>query len=242
MSLRPLVGIMCCNEFAQRPVQAVATRFIEPVARYSGAIPVLIPALPDSFEAAALAARLDGLLLTGSRSNVAPHRYGSVCEVERPFDERRDEAAFRLAGRMIEKGRPVFGICRGMQELNVLYGGTLTCGLGGDHHGGDIDYEDQFANRHGVELVAGGHLAGKTGDLRIDVTSVHQEGVNQLGTGLTAEAFALDDGLIEAFAAPSESVLAVQWHPEWQVDKCRNGQRFFDLFGRALEGGLRSAN
>jgi putative glutamine amidotransferase len=234
MSLQPLVGIMCCNEFAERPIQAVASRFIEPVARYSGATPVLIPALPDAFEAASLSGRLDGLLLTGSRSNIMPHRYGRVCDAERLFDEQRDEAALRLAGCMIERGRAVFGICRGMQELNVLFGGTLTCGLGGDHHLSDCEYEEQFAHQHMVELTAGGQLASGSSEDQIKVTSVHQEGIERLGASLNVEARALDDGLIEAFAAPSDRVLAVQWHPEWRVDSCQHGQHFFSLFGSAL--------
>lgn len=242
MTVRPLIGIMCCNEFSDRPVQAVATRFIEPVSRYADAMPLLVPALPDAFDAAMLADRLDGLLLTGSRSNVAPGRYGGDCPGDRLLDERRDEAALRLAGRMIERGRPVFGICRGMQELNVLFGGSLTCGLSAEHHGGDQSYEHQFSNRHLIELRANGHLAGDDAERRIGVTSVHQEGVARLGSDLEVEAHAVEDGLIEAFAARTAPVLAVQWHPEWQVDRCRHGQRFFSLLGGAIRaGGLTQA-
>lgn len=237
MTIQPLIGILCCNEAAERPIQAVATRFIEPIGRYARALPVLVPALPDAFDAASLAARLDGLLLTGSRSDVAPHRYGGACPGERLLDERRDEVALRLAGRMIDRGKPVFGICRGMQELNVLFGGSLTCGLGAAHHGGGDRYEDQFANRHAVALRAGGHLAGGPVDRHVEVTSVHKEGVAVLGADLEVEAEAVDDALIEAFAARTAPVLAVQWHPEWQVDRHRDGQRFFELFGGAIRGG-----
>lgn len=227
---------MCCNEFARRPVQAVATRFIDPVSRYSDAIPLLVPARPDALDAAQLADTLDGLLLTGSRSDVAPRRYGSACGRQRLLDEERDEAALSVAGRMIEHGRPVFGICRGLQELNVLYGGTLTCGLGAGHHGGDTDYDEQFANRHPVRLVDGGHLAADRTERCIEVTSVHQEGVERLGSGLAVEARAVDDGLIEAFAASGEPVLAVQWHPEWDVARCGDARRFFTLLGEQVRG------
>lgn len=231
--LRPLVGIMCCNEEAQRPVQAVATRFVEPVAKYAGAMTVLVPALPDSFEAIALARRLDGLLLTGSRSNVAPYRYGSACSDGRALDERRDEAALKLAGAMIELGKPVFGICRGLQELNVLYGGTLTCALSDHHHAGEIDYEHQFGHRHHVDLCSGGRLAGGE-PRRIEVTSVHREGIERLGSGLLVEAVSPEDELIEAFAASDAPVVGVQWHPEWAVETSPEGQRFFGLLADAL--------
>lgn len=231
---RPLIGIVCCNEIAERPIQAVATRFIDPVARYTGGMPLLVPALPDALNASQLADTFDGLLLTGSRSDVAPRRYGSGCDRQRILDEGRDEVALRLAGRMIDRGRPVFGICRGLQELNVLYGGTLTCGLGGRHFAEDKDYSEQFDNRHQVRLTGGGQLATGLTNRCIEVTSVHQEGIERLGSGLTVEARAVDDGLVEAFAASGEPVLAVQWHPEWDVGHCADARHFFTLLGEQV--------
>lgn len=235
---RPLVGVLCCNEWSDRPVQTVASRFIEPIARYADASVVLIPALPEALDADGLADRLDGLLLTGSRSNVMPTRYGGDCSAHRLFDERRDAVALRLSERMIEGGRPVFGICRGLQELNVLFGGTLTCGLIDHHRGSDHDYVDLFAHEHDVDLSTGSVFADGGHD-RITVNSVHLEGIDRLGSGLQVEATASDDGLIEAFSGNGNGapVLAVQWHPEWDIDRNPHGQRYFSLLGATLRGG-----
>lgn len=235
---RPAIGVLCCNETVDRPVQVVATRFVQPLAQISDALVFLIPAMIDTCDVAGFVARLDGLLLTGSRSNVAPARYGGEAPGT-PLDEARDEVALSLAGRMIDAGRPVFGICRGLQEINVLFGGTLTDGLvpGAHHRPGDEAYEDLFGHRHDVTLVEDGCLAAATGQRRLAVNSVHHQGIGRLGGGLVAEAHA-DDGLIEAVAARpcGADVLAVQWHPEWDVARCSASRSFFTLIGDALRG------
>lgn len=236
---RPVLGIMCCNEFAERPVQTVATRFLAPVSGVSNATALLIPALADVMDVAAIGARLDGLLLTGSRSNMAGHRYGRATS-QGPADEQRDEVALSLAAHMIERGRPVFGICRGFQELNVLFGGTLR-DLDEGHlaalpPGGD--YEALFDHGHEIALSDGGLLAGDSGARRLRVNSAHQQGVDRLGSGLDVEAIATEDGLIEAFSArpAGAQVLAVQWHPEVAAERCRVNRSFYSLMGRALRG------
>jgi putative glutamine amidotransferase len=233
---RPVVGILCCNERFDRPVQTVASRFVEPLARLTGATVLLVPAVTDACDVDAIAARLDGLLLSGSRSNVAPDRYGAAT-ADGPFDRARDEVALRLAGGMIEAGRPVFGICRGLQELNVLFGGSLRA-LDGDHHhrGEESAFDDLFEHRHSVLLNPAGELARSTGSKMVIVNSVHRQAIDRLGVGLLAEAVAADDGVIEGFSAEVgvSRVLAVQWHPEWGVDSCALGQAFFRLFREAL--------
>jgi putative glutamine amidotransferase len=234
---KPLIGVLCCNEVSERPIQAVASRFIEPLSRISGATVLLLPALPDSLDAAALAGRLDGLLLTGSRSNVAAARYGGACD-DQHADLQRDEVALALSAAMIERGRPVFGICRGLQELNVLFGGTLTCASG--HQRDDsVPFEALFEHEHDVALAAGGLLAASTGLDRLTVNSVHEQGIDRLGSGLRIEATAADDGLVEAFSANpfGAPVLAVQWHPEWNADARPEGRAFFNLIGDALRAG-----
>ncbi len=236
---RPVIGVLCCNEFSQRPIQAVATRFVAPLAKLAGATVVLVPAVSDACDAHALVDRLDGLLLTGSRSNVAPSRYGAADGDATLHDGERDEVALRLAARMIEGGRPVFGICRGLQELNVLFGGTLTDSIGALHHCGLHDgeqYDRHFEHGHDVDLVAGGLLSPAAA--RTPVNSVHRQGIDRLGTGLTVEAAGSADGLIEAFSARpcGAAVLAVQWHPEWDVDRNDASRRFFDMIGSELAG------
>lgn len=198
---------------------------------------VLVPAVSGAFDAGSLARRLDGLLLTGSRSNPAAHRYGDAGIDEDTVDEERDEVALALAGRMVETGRPVFGICRGLQELNVLFGGTLARDLTAHHReASDLPFAELFDHDHGVELTPGGLLAGITGAKRIRVNSVHHQGIGRLGYGLAPEAHAAEDGLVKAFSARPHGapVRAVQWHPEWDAARRPESRAFFRYIGEAL--------
>lgn len=240
---KPLIGVLCCNEVAQRPVQVVASRFVAPLVRVSEACVMLVPAIADLCDVASLTACLDGILLTGSRSNVAPTRYGAADDDGGGvLDHERDTVALTLADAMIAVGKPVFGICRGLQEINVLFGGTLStercCGRhlrgGWDH----ADYATLFDHRHDVRLADGGALATVTGEQRLSVHSVHEQAIERLGDGLTIEAWSSDDDVIEAIAARpcGADVLAVQWHPEWDVERSAGSRAFFTLIGRSLRG------
>ncbi len=240
---RPLIGIMCCNRLLDdRPMQAVASRFVQPLARFADVAVLLIPAIPEAIDAVTFAGRLDGLLLTGASSNVSPARYGSRRTVVRPsLDPDRDEVALDLASRMVERGRPVFGICRGLQELNVLFGGTLRDDVGTrGHHRGWIDTHPDalFDHFHEVDVADGGLLAFAMGAGRHRVNSVHEQGIARLGSGLAIEAVSSDDGLIEAFSArPSGGrVLGVQWHPEWDAETNAASRAFFTLLGAEAHG------
>lgn len=240
---KPVIGVLCCNETVQRPVQVVASRFVAPLARISQACVLLVPAIAAATDARALGASLDGLLLTGSRSNVAPTRYGARDDRGGGvLDPERDEVALSLADAMIRAGKPVFGICRGMQEINVLFGGTLSgercCGRhlnGGWEH---QDYATLFDHRHDVRLAEGGVLEAAIGRRRLSVHSAHEQAIERLGEGLTIEAWSTEDEVIEAIAARpcGAEVLAVQWHPEWDVATSPGSRAFFDVIGRALRG------
>ncbi|MGP7794859.1 gamma-glutamyl-gamma-aminobutyrate hydrolase family protein [Sphingomonas sp. CLY1604] len=240
---RPVIGVLCCNEVADRPIQVVASRFVAPLTHLAGATVLLVPAMPDTADVGTLSAILDGLLLTGSRSHVAPWRYGAApLPVGQTVDEGRDEVALVLAGRMIEAGKPVFGICRGLQEINVLFGGTLAPAAdAARHHRGEghDDYESLFHHGHDVELSACGRLADATGARRVRVNSVHQQGIDRLGGGLAVEAIDPDDGLVEAVSARpcGADVLGVQWHPEWDAGTAPASRAFFSLIGAGLRGG-----
>lgn len=238
---KPLIGVLCCNEVAERPIQAVASRFIEPLARIAGAAVLLVPALVDSLDACAIADRFNGLLLTGSRSNVAPHLYGGGPTPTSRVDEERDTVALVLAETMIESGKPVFGICRGFQELNVLFGGSLRDLEQGTHHDGGLEtapFHQLFDHGHHVDLTHDGKLA-RGAETRIAVNSVHEQGICRLGGGLSVEATA-PDGLIEAFSARpcGADVLAVQWHPEWDPAQSPTNQGFFTTIGSALRASV----
>ena len=242
---RPVVGVVCCNRVMDgRQAQVVASRFLRPLQTIANAAVLLVPALPELNDARQLAGLLDGLLLTGSCSNLSAARYGQE-RAETALDEGRDEVALRLAAAMIEAGRPVFGICRGLQELNVLFGGTLAPDVGpAGHHGGfhDGELEALFGHGHDVSVSRGGILAQGMGAGRHRVNSVHQQGIDRLGSGLTVEARA-HDGLIEAISARplGGQVLGVQWHPEWDVEDNRPSRGFFELLNGALREQQRAA-
>jgi putative glutamine amidotransferase len=185
--------------------------------------------------------RLDGILLTGSASNVEPHRYaGPASDPGTPHDPHRDALTLPLIPRAIENGLPVFGVCRGFQEMNVAFGGTLwqkvheAPGLSDHRENKDDPLELQYGPAHEVELVRDGLLHGLAGQDRVTVNSVHAQGVRTLGSALEIEARA-PDGLVEAFrvrAAPAFAV-AVQWHPEWQVMSNPFSRALFAAFGDA---------
>jgi putative glutamine amidotransferase len=242
---RPVLGIIACNRLVgEQPAQAVMTRYLNAALVYADVAGLLIPAMPELMGAREVAPRLDGLLLTGTPSNVEPARYGALVEdAPGPFDPDRDEMTSRLIDAMLDSGRPVFGICRGFQELNVAFGGTLRRDMAEHpdlipHHAPhDADYEEMFAQIHPVELTPGGILHKAYGEDTLEVISVHFQGADKLGKGLTVEATA-PDGVVEAVSAEVNGapVLAVQWHPEWRAHANPQSQLFFNLLGRALRG------
>ncbi|WP_157217510.1 gamma-glutamyl-gamma-aminobutyrate hydrolase family protein [Flavisphingomonas formosensis] len=244
MTARPLIGITASNRpFEGETAQVVIDRYLEAPARHADADALLIPARPDIVDARAIAARLDGLVLTGSVTNVAPEHYGDPGPGVGPFDPGRDAMALAMIDAMIALGKPVFGICRGFQEINVAFGGTLARDLSAPgrllpHHAPEgASLDAMFAHAHDVTLTPGGMLATGLGRDRLRVNSVHFQGIGALGSGLAVEAEA-PDGVIEAVSAQPNGapVVAVQWHPEWQSDADAQSRQLFRLFGRMLRG------
>jgi putative glutamine amidotransferase len=243
---RPILGVICCTRtVGVEPAQAVMNRYVASAMAYADAAALLIPSMPELMRAAEVAPRLDGLLLTGSPSNLAPDRYGhgNAEDAEGPFDLGRDAMTADLIEAMIGLARPVFGICRGFQEINVAFGGALRRDMSRAdellaHHAPDnVGFEDMFAHEHDVTLTPGGALQRGLGRDRLKVNSVHYQGVDRLGDGLSVEATA-PDGVIEAVSAKVNGapVVAVQWHPEWRTGDNPDSQAFFRLLGRALRG------
>ncbi|MFN9033498.1 MAG: gamma-glutamyl-gamma-aminobutyrate hydrolase family protein [Alphaproteobacteria bacterium] len=242
---RPVAGIICCTRTVGiEPAQAVMNRYVASAMAYADAAALLVPSMPGLMRAADVASRLDGLLLTGSPSNLDPGAYGEAADdAPGPFDPARDAMTGDLIRAMLDLGRPVFGICRGFQELNVAFGGTLRRDVSENpdllrHHAPDeVGFNEMFDHVHDVELTPGGVLADALGQARIRVNSVHYQGVQRLGEGLSVEAQA-DDGVVEAFSTRVNTapVLAVQWHPEWRTGEHPQSQVFFGIFGRALRG------
>ena len=183
----------------------------------------------------------DGLLLTGSASNVEPHHYGGPASQPGTLhDPNRDATTLPLIPQAIAAGLPVLAICRGFQEMNVAYGGTLNPRL--HEVPGNLDHRDdeslpldvQYAPIHDVLLEPGGELRKIAGTDRLHVNSLHSQGVLKLGSDLAVEARA-PDGVIEAFRvehAPTFA-LGLQWHPEWQFAKDSFSRALFAAFGLA---------
>lgn len=243
MTARPVLGIICCNRtVGTETAQAVMDRYVRSAMIYADVAALLIPSLPDLMTAQEVAPRLDGVLLTGSPSNMQPARYQDEGG-DGPFDAARDEIALGMIGRMIDARKPVFGICRGFQEINVALGGTLRRDTSSDgrllrHHAPDgVGFEALFEHRHPVRLAPGGVLASLLGRENLDVNSVHYQGIADLAPPLNVEARA-PDGLVEAYSATigDAPVVAVQWHPEWHTEKDLDSQEYFRLLGRALRG------
>jgi putative glutamine amidotransferase len=219
----------------------VGEKYIRAVAEGAGAVPILLPALGSEADLRAVLEACDGLLLSGSPSNVEPHHYGGpASEPGTLHDPDRDATTLPLIPQAVAAGLPVLAICRGFQEMNVAYGGTLWQRV--HEVEGHFDHRDdesqpldkQYGPAHEVLLEPGGLLRNIAGSERITVNSLHWQGVQTLGKGLQVEARA-PDGLVEAFsdAAAPGFALGVQWHPEWQFEKHAFSRALFGAFGEA---------
>jgi putative glutamine amidotransferase len=242
-SVRPIIAIPADRRMiGAHPFHAVGEKYVNAVVEGAGALPLLVPALGDAIDPEELLTRIDGVLFTGSPSNVEPHHYaGTPSEPGTLHDPERDATTLPLIPRAVSAGVPVLGICRGFQEMNVAFGGTLHQKV--QEVPGHLDHREdksqpleiQYGPAHGLALEPGGLLDGlmPAGD-RPRVNSLHSQGVNRLGRGLAVEARA-PDGLIEAFrvAGAARFALAVQWHPEWKFMGNSLSRAIFAAFGAA---------
>ena len=243
---RPVLGVVCCTRrMGTETAQAVINRYVVAAMRHADAAALLVPALPELMTADEIVDRLDGILLTGSPSNVGPERYGEAGaeDAEGPYDPARDTMTAALVAAMITRQRPVFGVCRGLQELNVALGGTLRRDTSRSpdlirHHAPEgTDFHAMFDHRHPVALTPGGILSTAYARDALTVNSVHYQGIGTLAPVLDVEARA-PDGIVEAVSATiaGAPIMAVQWHPEWDADSNPDSAIFFQLLGRALRG------
>lgn len=242
-SRQPVIGVPCCNRaIGAHPFHVAGVKYVEAAAVGAGGLPWLIPALGGGLDVDALLDRLDGLLLTGSPSNVHPIRYHDAPDnVDcAPYDEARDATTLPLIAGALARGMPILAICRGFQELNVALGGTLhprvhdVAGFMDHREPKDQPPDVQYAPRHPVRLVAGGRLAALAGgSVEIMVNSLHGQGIDRLAPGLIVEATA-PDGLIEAVAVEGHPFAAgAQWHPEWRFQENPFSAALFAAFGAA---------
>lgn len=239
---KPFIGLPACSRTLDgMPYHTVGDKYLRAVAEAADGIPLVIPAFGDLLELPDLISRLDGLLLTGSPSNVHPSHYGAPAHPDaEPHDPHRDATTLPLIRAALDDGLPLLAICRGMQELNVALGGTLHARVhelpGRDDHRRP-QHEDlnvQYGPRHEVSLSAGGAIARLAGRETLMVNSLHWQAIDRIAPTLTVEAVA-PDGTIEAVAVRNAPVFAigVQWHPEYRALEDAFSTRLFAAFGAA---------
>jgi putative glutamine amidotransferase len=247
----PMIGIPAdVRQVGLHPFHLVGEKYINAVAHGSHVLPLLIPAwgggrdldpMLELIDVPDLVARLDGLFLPGSPSNVEPHHYGGeASDPDTHHDPQRDATTLALIQAAVEQAVPIFGVCRGFQEINVVLGGSLhqkvheVSGMMDHREDKSQPREQQYAPAHDVTLSAGGVLSGLIGRSVVKVNSIHGQGIDRLAEGLIVEALA-PDGLVEAFRVAGAKTFAVgvQWHPEWRYWEDELSTALFAAFGAA---------
>ena len=198
---RPLIGIPADRRIVGlHPFHMVGEKYVRAILEGSGALPLLIPSLGEELGLDELLQRLDGILFTGSPSNVEPRHYDGTPSVPGTLhDPERDATTLPLIRRAVRAGVPVLGVCRGFQEMNVAFGGTLHQKVhevpGYSDHRDDESQplEVQYGPAHDVILEKGGLLRGMADSDRIRVNSLHSQGIDRLGPSLVVEARAPDE-------------------------------------------------
>lgn len=217
-------------------------KYIAAVRDGAGVVPLLVPVLDPPIPADEILASVDGLLFTGSPSNVAPRHYGGAAPRDGVLqDERRDSTALPLLEAAIAHGLPVLCLCRGFQELNVALGGSLhqhvheVTGRSDHREIPGADLEAQYGPAHAVHVEPGGLLSEIVPSKTFEVNSLHSQGIDRLASKLHADA-AAPDGTIEAVSMPGAKgfVLGVQWHPEWRWAENPVSRAIFRAFGDAV--------
>lgn len=241
MNAKPLIAVVCCRKQVDKyAVQSVNEFYLNSIRDFGG-IPVLIPGGGATEDIDQILNGFDGVLLPGSHSNVAPEHYGADHHEPKP-DPRRDQLSFHLIRACAEQKIPLFGICRGFQEMNVAMGGTLhpkvhTKLNAIDHREcKDDDFAVKYAVSHTLKICRGGVFGQWMGtENPISVNSLHEQGIEQLAPVLHQEAIA-PDGLIEAFSLPGHPYfIGVQWHPEWFATELFVSKLLFSHFIEAAQ-------
>ena len=243
---RPLIGIVG-NYYVVNddyPVQASGEMNIEALSDICNAVSVIVPSLPQNAESHELANICDGFVFTGGRPNVHPKFYGhEETAAHGIFDLNRDAVTLPLIKYCVEIGKPILGICRGFQEFNVAFGGTLHPEIreleGRINHRmpPDGSLEEKFAIRHSIKLIKDGPFSKILRASQVVVNSLHGQGIDEVGGRIVIDGFA-SDGTPEAlYIRDSKNFsLAVQWHPEWNAKNDPVSAPIFNAFGKALRG------
>ncbi|SDG24806.1 gamma-glutamyl-gamma-aminobutyrate hydrolase [Limimonas halophila] len=241
MTAKPLIALPACRMTADGlTFHTIGDKYVRAVAEAADALPVMLPSLADAVDPTEILARVDGIVLTGSPSNVHPEAYGAAAhEKAEPYDVARDATTLPLIRAAVARGVPLLAICRGMQELNVAFGGTLYARVHEvpgrhDHRKPEGDLDTRYGPKHRIALTPGGVLARLVGGEELWVNSLHWQGVAEPARTLAVEATA-EDGTIEAMSLPDARgfVLGVQWHPEYEAAANPTSRAILGAFGEA---------
>lgn len=228
------------EEGDRTPYSVLADQYAQAVRTCAGAQALVFP-LAEAERIGELLQLVDGVLLTGSPSNVHPSHFGeAVADSNLPLDRERDALTLPLVQACIEFGVPLLGVCRGFQEINVAMGGSLhqrVHGVSGmmDHREpANVPPAAQYELAHNVRFVPGSIFERWAGGSEARVNSLHGQGVHRLAPGLRALGHA-PDGLVEAveIEGARSFAYAVQWHPEWACSENRFYAALFEAFGEA---------
>lgn len=238
----PVIGVPAdVKTIDGMPFHAVGDKYLRAITEATHGIPLVIPAFGDLYDLPDLLGRLDGVLFTGSPSNVHPTHYGVAPTPEaEPYDHERDATTLPMIRETIARGIPMLAICRGMQELNVALGGTLHARVhelpGREDHRRPKhpELDVQYGPKHPISLIPGGAFHALAGATELTVNSLHWQGVDSLAEGLVLEAEA-PDGTVEAVSVREATnfALGVQWHPEYKVLENDFSVKLFTAFGDA---------
>ncbi|MDC0649699.1 gamma-glutamyl-gamma-aminobutyrate hydrolase family protein [Alphaproteobacteria bacterium] len=250
MGSKPIVGIIT-NEAVgfngRQRLHSAGKRYVDAVMNFANVVPILIPACIKKSDVGPLLDMLDGVVLTGGRANIEPHNYGGQAfPDDEVIDPDRDKTVLGIIPECVQRHIPIFGICRGIQEINVAYGGTIFYRVHQqndkeDHRmpqNDDASLEEIFKPRHQVMFTENSLFKEFLEQDTFRVNSLHGQGIDQLGAGLTAEAYS-PDGLIEAISISDYKsfAVAIQWHAEFHPERDENylNKLLFQKFGDSCQ-------
>jgi putative glutamine amidotransferase len=239
----PIVGLPS-DTYEQNGLwfHSLGDKYARAVAEVSKCLPVMIPSMADMIDIDRVLDHMDGIVMTGAISNVHPPHYGESATADHePYDHGRDQTTLQLIRKVIDRGIPLFCICRGFQELNVVLGGTLETELQRgegrlDHRAPKHESQDvRYGPSHQIAITEGGMLAKILGKTETMINSIHRQGIKQIAPGLKIEAVA-PDGIIEAVSVKGAKSFAfgTQWHPEYKAAGNPDSVKLFEAFGNAV--------
>jgi putative glutamine amidotransferase len=248
-SVHPLVGLPSDTyEKDGFLFHSLGDKYARALTEVSQVLPVMIPSMFDDTQLDELLDNFNGILMTGAVSNVHPPHYGEEPSADHePYDHNRDASTLKLIRAVIDRGMPLFCICRGFQELNVAFGGSLETELQRGH--GRLDHraprsddtDVRYAPRHSIAITKGGFLERMLGKSETMVNTIHRQGIKSIAPGLNIEAMA-PDGVIEAVSVKGARSFAfgTQWHPEYKAAANPDSVKLFTAFGDAVRAYARS--